>query len=217
MLTPDHAFYQRMLAGDPIEAAEQSFEFEKEGKLDDYLTEVAVPGLLIAHHDQLRGALSKERANIVAQTFSETLDEVLPEHEEEELEKAEVLLVSGHGALNFCATLAVSALLHIKGVPHRMLPEDAISPGKFPAIHSRALKFVCVCYLVAPSEAQHNYVSRRIARHAQGAKILGLAWSGNAERAQMLDPAGAVSLLPVRQVSEDTVPARAFEEAAATS
>ena len=133
VLTPEHAFYQRLLASDPLEAAEQADVYLKEERLDGFINEVAVPGLMLANHDHLRGVLSVERQTVVAHSFSEMLDEVWPEDAGEET-AAPVLLVSAHGPLNFAATLAFSALLKTKNIPHEMLPEDVIAPGKFPQI-----------------------------------------------------------------------------------
>jgi len=80
VLTPDHAFYQRMLAADPIEAAELADDFVKEDRIEDYLNTVAIPGLLLADNDQRRGVLSNERQTAIAFTFSELLDEIVGDH-----------------------------------------------------------------------------------------------------------------------------------------
>jgi hypothetical protein len=56
---------------------------------------------------------ASERANIVAQIFSETLDDVLPEHAEKELENAEVLLFfRTWRAELLCNSGSVSTLAH---------------------------------------------------------------------------------------------------------
>lgn len=195
VLTPEHAFYQRLLASDPLEAAEQADAYLKDEKLDDFITEVAVPGLMLASHDALREVLSIERQTVVAHTFSEMLDEIFPDGAKVD-DTAPVLLVSAHGPLNFAATLAISALLKSKNIPHEMLGEDAIAPGKFPQIDMASVGFVCLCYLTAPSEAKHNYVLRRLTPLVKNARVLSVAWGGSAESGQLLSPASAVSLLP---------------------
>jgi predicted PurR-regulated permease PerM len=60
-LTPPEIFYQRMLAGDPTEAAEKAEEFLKERSLSSYYDEVALKGLQLAQADAERGALNHER------------------------------------------------------------------------------------------------------------------------------------------------------------
>ena len=162
VLTPDHVFYQRLLASDPIEAAEQADVFLKEERLDDFLNEVAVPALMLANYDHMRGVLSTERLTVIANSFSETLDEIWVDGDSAAQKDVPVLLISAHGPLNFAATLAFSALLKTRGVSHQMLPEEVITPGKFPEIDMTNVGFVCLCYLTAPSEAKHDYVLRRI-------------------------------------------------------
>jgi predicted PurR-regulated permease PerM len=207
VLTPDHVFYQRLLASDPIEAAEQADIFLKEDRLDDFLNDVAVPGLMLANYDHVRGVLSSERLTVIANSFSETLDEIWPEDDSAAEKDVPVLLISAHGSLNFAATLAFSALLKTRGVSHQMLPEEVITPGKFPEIDMTNVGFVCLCYLTAPSEAKHSYVLRRISPLVKEARVISVAWSGSADRMQVQSPANAVSLLP----TTDTKPAESKE------
>lgn len=196
VLTPDHVFYQRLLASDPLEAAEQADVYLKEGRLDSFLNEVAVPGLMLANYDHLRGVLSIERQTAIAHSFSEMLDEIWVDDDNAGENPVPVLLVSTHGPLNFAATLAFSALLKTRGVCHQMLPEDVITPGKFPQIDLSSVEFVCLCYLTAPSEAKHSYVLRRISALVKDANVISVAWSGSADREELQSPASAVSLLP---------------------
>ena len=196
VLTPDNVFYQRLLASDPLEAAELADPFLKENRLDGFINDVAVPGLLLANQDQLRGVLSIEHQTSLAHSFSEMLDELFIDETDAEKTAVPVLLVSAHGPLNFAATLAFSALLKTKNVRHEMLPEDVITPGKFPEIDLAHVQFVCLCYLTAPSEAKHNYVLRRLTPLMGDARVLSVAWSGSADHLQMQSPANAVSLLP---------------------
>jgi len=200
VLTPDHVFYQRLLASDPIEAAEQADVFLKEDRLDDFLNDVAVPGLMLANYDHMRGVLSSERQTAIAHSFSEMLDEIWVDGDSAVQKDVPVLLISAHGPLNFAATLAFSALLKTRGVSHQMLPEGVITPGKFPEIDMSDVGFVCLCYLTAPSEAKHSYVLRRISPLVKDARVISVAWSGSADRVQVQSPASAVSLLPTKTI-----------------
>jgi predicted PurR-regulated permease PerM len=58
-LSPPEMFYQRMLAEDPAEVADQAEEFLKEKPLLAYYDEVALPGLQLAQKDTARGALDR--------------------------------------------------------------------------------------------------------------------------------------------------------------
>ena len=203
VLTPDHVFYQRLLASDPIEAAEQADVFLKEDRLDDFLDDVAIPALMLANYDHLRGVLSTERLTVIAHSFSETLDEIWVDGDSVAEKNVPVLLISAHGPLNFAATLAFSALLKTRGVSHQMLPEEVITPGKFPEIDMTNVGFVCLCYLTAPSEAKHNYVLRRISPLVKEARVISVAWLGSADSVQVQSPANAVSLLPTTDTKRE--------------
>lgn len=70
-LSPPEIFYQRMLAGDPTEAAEKAEEFLKERSLSSYYDEVALKGLQLAQADAERGVLDSERATKIRDAVSE--------------------------------------------------------------------------------------------------------------------------------------------------
>jgi len=70
-LTPPEIFYQRMLAGDPTEAAEKAEEFLKERSLSSYYDEVALKGLQFAQVDAERGALDDERLTKIRDAVDE--------------------------------------------------------------------------------------------------------------------------------------------------
>jgi predicted PurR-regulated permease PerM len=70
-LSPPEIFYQRMLAGDPTEAAEKAEEFLKERSLSSYYDEVALKGLQLAQADSERGALNHERLTKIRDAVAE--------------------------------------------------------------------------------------------------------------------------------------------------
>lgn len=207
VLTPDHAFYQRLLASDPVEAAEQAEKYEEQGELDKYLTEVVVPGLLLAQNDKDRQVLNPEREVGVVTAYSELLEELWPEGNAKADAASPVLVVAAHGALNFAAALSVSALLRVKHVAHRLLPPESVQPGKFPEELAEGGSILCLCYLKAPSAAKYAYLEKRLAARLPGAKIIGLAWEDAEGARTMIKPEHALALLP-----PGTPPATAAEE-----
>lgn len=70
-LSAPEIFYQRMLAGDPTEAAEKAEEFLKERSLASYYDEVALKGLQLAQADAERGALDQERLTTIRDAVNE--------------------------------------------------------------------------------------------------------------------------------------------------
>src|SRR6202521_2152569 len=70
-LSPSEMFYQRMLAGDPTEAAGKAEEFLKEKSLSSYFDEVALKGLQLAQVDAKRGTLDQARMTGIRDTITE--------------------------------------------------------------------------------------------------------------------------------------------------
>ncbi|WP_420135459.1 AI-2E family transporter [Rhodopseudomonas sp.] len=87
-LSPPEIFYQRMLVGDPTEAAEKAEQFLKERSLSSYYDDVALKGLQLAQADLERDALDAVRLARIKETvleFTEDLtDEVAQEPEGDE-------------------------------------------------------------------------------------------------------------------------------------
>ena len=84
-LSPPEMFYQRMLAGDPMEAAGKAEEFLREKSLSSYFDEVALRGLQLAQADAKRGALDPARMNKIRDAVTEfasdlsTQDDSIPD------------------------------------------------------------------------------------------------------------------------------------------
>lgn len=196
VLTPDHALYQRLLASDAIEAADLAKDYVHENRTDMFLSEVAIPSLLLANGDQQRGLLSTERQTSVVNVFSEMLDELVDTTSSSLDNLASVVLVAPPSVLNFAATLAFSAFLTIKKVPHKMLPQDVMAPGKLHEIDKTNIKFVCLCYLVSPSEAKLSYALRRLSGLVQNTQVISLAWAAAAGGVGLQTPSSILGLLP---------------------
>jgi len=80
-LTPAELIYQRMLARDPVEAAEQAQTFLREKRLVEYYDEVLLEGLCLARGDAKRGLLDDERMQRVRDAIAEIVDD-LSAHED---------------------------------------------------------------------------------------------------------------------------------------
>ena len=86
-LSPPEIFYQRMLVGDPNEAAEKAEEFLKERSLSSYYDEVAIKGLQLAQLDLDRDALDQGRLVRIRDTVVEFADD-LSDHDDREPDPA---------------------------------------------------------------------------------------------------------------------------------
>ena len=81
-LTPAELIYQRMLARDPIEAAEQARQFLKKKPLEAYYDEILLEGLRLAQSDAERGLLDDDRMQRIRDAVAEIVDD-LSIHEDE--------------------------------------------------------------------------------------------------------------------------------------
>ncbi|AWN45457.1 AI-2E family transporter [Methylobacterium terrae] len=68
-LAPSEIFYQRMLAGDPLEAIDKARQVLKERELATYYDEIALGGLRLAQNDRASGALAADRQQAVGQAI----------------------------------------------------------------------------------------------------------------------------------------------------
>jgi len=75
-LSPAELVYQRMLARDPVEAAEQAQKFLKDRPLIAYYDEVLIEGLRLAQADAERGLLNNERMLRVRDAVAEIVDDL---------------------------------------------------------------------------------------------------------------------------------------------
>lgn len=78
-LSPPEIFYQRMLAGDPAEAAEKAEQFLKERSLSSYYDDVALKGLQLAQAGLDRDALDAVRLTRIKETVQEFTEDLTDE------------------------------------------------------------------------------------------------------------------------------------------
>jgi predicted PurR-regulated permease PerM len=75
-LTPPQALYQRMLAGDPIEAADHAARALKKMSVFDYCNDILLGALRLAQADLDRGRLDAERLANIAECVDELLEDL---------------------------------------------------------------------------------------------------------------------------------------------
>ncbi len=80
-LTPVQSFYQRVLAGDPAEVAQQAENYLKDHSLADYYDDIAIPGLELAVLDERFGSLPREKLSEMRDIVLEIIDE-LSDHDD---------------------------------------------------------------------------------------------------------------------------------------
>jgi predicted PurR-regulated permease PerM len=85
-LNPSQLVYQRLLAGDPVEAIDQARAFLKEKSLIEYFDDVLLEGIRLAGSDARKGLLEEDRAIRIKETVAEILED-LSSHEDASAEE----------------------------------------------------------------------------------------------------------------------------------
>jgi hypothetical protein len=82
-LAPEQTFYQRLLAGDPIEIADQAEVYLQSKSLLEYYDDVALKGLVLAQKDVKDGLLDAAGQACIIRTIANVIED-LDEHEDTE-------------------------------------------------------------------------------------------------------------------------------------
>src|SRR5580700_9258393 len=112
-LSPSEIFYQRMLAGDPTEAAEKAEEFLKERSLSSYYDDVAIKGLQLAQADLDRDALDQIRLVRIRDTVLEFVNDLSDQTDQEPKGERSTSDAEAAAAVEAAAAEPVSADLPI--------------------------------------------------------------------------------------------------------
>lgn len=193
-LSPSESAYQRMLAGDPIEATEQAQSLLKERTLTEYYEQILMGALRLAWADSQRGRLDQPATQRIRNTVSEVVED-LESHTDsrnaplegaspagnltqlEESVSAEVsplppvnqvqgtvLCIPGLGLLDEIVAMPFVQLLRRQGIP--------AEAREMETLETKGVALICLCYLEHATPAQLHYTSRRLRRKASGVSTL---------------------------------------------
>ncbi|MHB1204056.1 MAG: AI-2E family transporter [Rhodospirillaceae bacterium] len=208
-LTPEESFYQRLLAGDPDEAARQADLYLKDKSLSDYYDEVAVKGLGLAQLDVNRGVLTHDRQLDIREAIT-GLVENLADHDdgvssEGDVESAfpapwraaGVLCVAGRGALDEAAARMLAQLVEKRGLGARVVPAQAVSAANIMGFKADEAPMVCLSFLEPGGFTGARYLVRRLRRKLPNTRIMLGLWT--------LDDAGAARRNAIEETGVDIV------------
>ncbi|MHB2169778.1 AI-2E family transporter [Alsobacter sp. R-9] len=222
-LSPPEVFYQRMLARDPIEAADQAEDFLAEGHpVAAYYDGVAIPGLLLAQADLARGALDDTRVvcireavgDLVADLHDPDPDQAKAEEDQPAPSPPAVLCLGGRHAIDEAAAVMVGDALSQAGIAG--VRAGGLAAGRRPERPGPAALAV-VCYLDTSAAGHVRYAIRRLRRQLPDVPVVLVAFDateGAAERlreALGLDAVTVSVAATVEAVTRAVAPDRAEE------
>jgi len=208
-LAPEQSFYQRVLAGDPDDAAHQAEEFLKNQPLSAYYDQVAIQGLALAQLDVNRGILNHEQRVRLKAAIDDIIDD-LSDHGDASVAAVEegepvatplapvltpaelapswhgkaVLCISGRGSLDEASAAMLSQLLEMHGIGARVVPREAVTAANLGQLDVTGVQMACLCYLEPGTFANARYLVRRLRRRLPKAKIIAGFWTLTAEQAE---------------------------------
>ncbi|MFZ0258392.1 MAG: AI-2E family transporter [Pseudolabrys sp.] len=201
-LSPSENAYQRMLAGDPIEATEQAQSLLKDRTLTEYYEQVLMGALRLAWADSQRGRLDQQEAQRIRNTVSELVEDLESHNDSrrgasddgvplgklkqlEDIDSAEaspsppinpvegtVLCIPGLGLLDETVAMPLAQLLRREGIPAEAKETETLSISKLFTLELKGVALICLCYLEHATPAQLHYASRRLRRKARDGAIL---------------------------------------------
>ena len=193
VLTPQETFYQRLLADDPTEAAEQAEEFAKEHSLAAFFDEVAIPALTRIQADSDNGLVSAERRSMVRRGIEAMLENLPDEQAAAPPETAAaVYCVAGRNELDEAAGLLLRHLLERDGVAAAAVPAEALSADGGNSELLASARLLCLSLISTGAPARARFIVRRVRRRAPRARIIVGFWGLDAGD-QAADQAGAAA------------------------
>ena len=165
VLSSQETLYQRLLAQDPEEAAEQAEEFARDKSIDTFFEEVAIPALVLAQADSDRGALGGNRRAAIAAGFGAMLNNLAEDGLVEVGEPVEgaapIVCIAGRNALDLAAAWLLQHLLRPRGIGCTVMSPDALTGFNLDRL-PRGISVICLSLLSTSSAARARYLVRRV-------------------------------------------------------
>jgi len=164
-LKPEESFYQRLLAGDPAEAASLAEDFVRAHSLGDFSAQVALPALMLAERDWTRGALDTEHRLQIAEGVKTVVEDLAPAADDAAPASADIVLcVAGRSDLDEAAAALLVHLLRANGQQAMSLAYEAAIRLTPADLAEGPIKAVCLSYLDPDGVSQARFLTRRVRR-----------------------------------------------------
>jgi len=200
-LEPEERFYQRLLAHDATEAADQAEKQLKEQTLSAYYDSVPMKALALAQADAAHGKLPADKQLAIRDTMSEIVDNLAdhtkdtPKLEEGALASPQiptlskeqlrpewqvdhaVLCIASRSPLDEAAAAMLAQLLEKHGLSTKVQPFADVASAKAFKVDAPDARLVCLSYFgVVGNPAHVRFLIRRLKRLMPNAKFLAGYW-----------------------------------------
>jgi len=182
-LAPHAKLYQRLLAGDAMEATFGAEEALEEAEIVDYYQSTLIPALLLAQDDRDRGVLTAEQEQRLAGVAMTVVQDLAAGIEAETADAGgdaddalpgvglSIGVVGGRSAIDDVAAVVLAQALQIEGATARANPHGDLSPQRFAALQTTETDCLLLCFLdPSPTRASLLHL-RRIKRAAPALRV----------------------------------------------
>ncbi|MEJ5081987.1 MULTISPECIES: AI-2E family transporter [unclassified Ochrobactrum] len=198
VLNPEERLYQRLLAGDPNEATDNALELLSDQFLVEYYGNVAIPALLIAEQDRIRGVLSDTQLQQISQSsrmLVANLKQIADEEEDNEEtvsvdaisdtedgemlqipsgENKSIICVGGRGPLDDITAAMLAQVLSVQAAQTKVIDQEQTQPSQLRKEDIAGATAIVLCVLDLSSAHRAKFTLRRLRRLNPAARI-GLA------------------------------------------
>lgn len=188
-LSAPELFYQRMLAGDPVEASGTAEDFLKDHALCAYVDEVALPALRLAQADFERGALDLERVERIRLSVQELVytlgpgeDEAVAATESTPTADRPILCIGARTGLDEAAAMLAAMVLGANGLTAQVEGPSRLQRASLISLDATQAAMILVSAMDSNSTALLRYAVRRLRRRLPHAVILLGAWGLSDDR-----------------------------------
>lgn len=214
VLHPHVRLYQRLLAGDAVEATFQAEEDLEEAALADYYQSTAIPALLQAQDDRDRGVLTPDqeaRLAGVALVMVENLTQVAEEERAAPPEEGtadapgqgfRVACVGGRWRIDDASAAMLAQSLTVEGAEARWHGHQALAPARLASLALDEVDCLILCYLdPRPSRASLLHI-HRLKRAAPHLRVGVVVWQMPESVPKAADQPGAWPPILTEKIEE---------------
>jgi hypothetical protein len=209
-LLPEERFYQRLLAGDATDAADQAEDELKTQALSAYYDAIPMKALVLAQTDAAEGKLTDDRQQTIRSTMDEIIEDLdeyndrsptdVPlktakdkDEQDSALEQLKtvlgaslVLCVASRSPLDQAAASMLAQILNKRCVSAALQPFERAGLETSLTPDMRVASIVCLSYFGTASKPAHvRYVIRRLRRLMPKTKFLACFWMLQDDRAKL--------------------------------
>jgi hypothetical protein len=207
VLSPEHRFYQRLLAADVEELMEISEDFMKSKSLEELYDEVILPALSLAEQDRHSGRLDEKQqqfifdnARHVVNVMADRADEIINEGQVADPPDVPALLVESRLNITVLSlpardeadeigALMLAKLLNRRGVGAKSISAEALTSECLEEASREKIQIVCVSAVPPFGYVRARYLCKRLRGQFPEIKIFAaILNTSHAEELKKQDP-----------------------------